>query len=119
MQSSDSVLVKSFARFDKVALGVACGSVLGLIVLLATLILVIKGGGVVGPNLALLGQFFPGYTVTASGGLVGLGYGFTTGFVLGFAFAALHNVVSMSYLLLVQFRANITGITHYIDPDRS
>jgi len=51
------------------------------------------GGTVVGPHLALLGQFFIGYDVTFRGSLIGLGWGAATGFVLGYAVSTLYNRV--------------------------
>jgi len=90
-----------FSKLDPAALGVAVGITGGLGLFLATLILVIKGGPVVGPNLQLLNEFFPGYTVTLWGSLLGLGYAFITGFVMGSAFAYLRNVtVYLSALII-------------------
>lgn len=117
--NSDAVLARSFARFDPVALGTACGTVLGLVLLLATMTLVVKGGDVVGPNLALLRQYFPGYSVTAPGALVGLGYGAASGFVLGWLGASVHNVVTAATLYVLQFKANLGTVTDTIDPDHS
>jgi hypothetical protein len=62
-----------------------------LAIFVATNWLVIKGGDVVGPHMALLGQFFIGYQVTFLGSFVGLIYGFIAGFVLGYVVAALYN----------------------------
>ena len=90
-----------FPRIDGVALGVGAGTVTGILLSLATLILVLKGGTVVGPHLALLGQFFPGYNVSARGSLLGLVYGFAAGFVGGWGFAALRNIsVLLSFAVL-------------------
>lgn len=41
---------------------------------------VLKGGDAVGARLQLLSRYFPGYSVTASGAVVGLIYGFVSGF---------------------------------------
>ena len=54
-------LAEIFPRVDGVALGTAAGAVAGALLFIATLILVVKGGSVVGPRLALLAQFLPGY----------------------------------------------------------
>ena len=62
-----------------------------LIVFVATIWLVIKGGPVVGPHLSLLGQYFIGYRVTLLGSLVGLAWGFVVGFALGFFVTATYN----------------------------
>lgn len=87
----ERVVARVWGKVDRVSLASAVGVVLGAMIFLATWILVLKGGDTIGPNLALLGQVFPGYTVTAAGSLIGLGYGFATGFVLGWFFALLRN----------------------------
>jgi hypothetical protein len=60
----------------------------------ATLWLVIKGGPNVGQNLGLLRAYFPGYTVTWAGSIVGFLYGALTGAVLGWCVASLYNALS-------------------------
>ena len=81
----------AFPKLDRVALGTAVGLTCGFSLLLATLFLVVKGGDIVGPNLALLAQYFPGYTVTATGSLIGFLYGFIAGFAGGWIMAFLRN----------------------------
>jgi hypothetical protein len=73
--------------------------------MLATLVLVAKGGDVIGPRLALLSQYFPGYTVSAAGSVVGLLYGVIVGFVGGWATAFLRNATVFVYLAASQRRA--------------
>jgi protoporphyrinogen oxidase len=85
-------LRRMFPRLDPVAFGAAVGAVAGLTLFAATLFLVLRGGAVVGPNLQLLNNFFPGYTVTPVGSLVGLAYASIAGFGLGWIFAYLRNV---------------------------
>ena len=87
----DSLVKVRMVRLNAIIQGVAAGSVLGLILFIATNWLVIKGGPVVGPNLALLGQFFVGYRVSFLGSLIGLAYGFALGFVLGYGVAVIYN----------------------------
>ena len=72
---------------------------------LATAILVAKGGTIVGPTLALLGQYLPGYTVTPAGSVLVLGYGFVVGGLLGWTFAVLRNTVLLFYIAIVRRRA--------------
>ncbi len=62
--SADELLIQALAKLDKVALGIAVGILFGFSVFAATLILVIKGGNQVGPNLGLLSQYFIGYGLT-------------------------------------------------------
>ncbi|MBI4790122.1 MAG: NAD(P)/FAD-dependent oxidoreductase [Chloroflexi bacterium] len=88
----EGALRRVFSRLDPVAFGLAIGITAGLVLLFATLALVIKDGAVVGPNLQLLNQFFPGYAVDAQGSLVGFVYALVAGFGVGWGFAYLRNV---------------------------
>jgi hypothetical protein len=106
-QTNDAVLVRSFARLHSVALGVACGVLVGAGILAATLILVLKGGNQVGRNLVLLAQYFPGYSVTWTGSLVGGAYGLSVGFVLGWLMASLRNLVLAAYLHCMKLWSNL------------
>jgi hypothetical protein len=80
-------------RLDAVAQAISLGVLVGLGIFVATNWLVLKGGPVVGPNLALLAQFCPGYRVTFLGSFVGFAYGFVYGGLAGFAVSALYNRV--------------------------
>ena len=71
--------------------GIATGIVLGLSVFVATNWLVLRGGAVVGPHLALLAQFLVGYRVSFLGSLIGFAYGFVLGFLVGYAVAWIYN----------------------------
>jgi hypothetical protein len=85
------ILQRAFARLDPVALGAATGIVCGAGLALATAVLVFRGGVIVGPRLALLAQFFPGFAVTWPGALAGFAYGAVAGFVIGWGTAQLRN----------------------------
>ena len=87
----EKIVMTRLVRLSAIVYGVVFGLVLGSGVLVATLWLVIRGGPVVGPNLALLGQFFLGYTVTYWGSVIGFAYGFATGFAIGFSIASIYN----------------------------
>ena len=89
----DGALRRSLAKLDRVAYGVAIGTVAGLGLFGATLWLLIAGGPDVGANLRLVSQFFPGYSVTPIGAGIGLVYAFVTGFVLGWTYALLRNAL--------------------------
>ena len=114
-QGTERFIIEAFAKLDRTALGVAVGTLCGLGVFLATIFLVIKGGEVVGPNLALLGQFFFGYTVTLTGAFIGLVYGFVVGFILGWLIGFLRNSLVSAYLLTLKTRANLTSSLDSID----
>jgi protoporphyrinogen oxidase len=91
---------EAFPRLDRFALGVAVSLTSGLCLLLATLILVAKGGEVVGPRLGLLSQYFPGYTVTVEGSMVGALYGLLAGFLAGWSMAFLRNAIVFTYMVM-------------------
>jgi len=81
-------------RLEAVVQGVAWGLVAGLALFLATNVLVLKGGRVVGPHLSLLRQFFVGYEVTFVGSLIGFAYAFACGFVAGYLVSLVYNRVA-------------------------
>lgn len=87
----DKIVKTRLARLNAVVSGMVTGVIFGLLIFVATNWLLLKGGDPVGPHLALLGQFFLGYTVSFGGSLLGLLYGFVTGFALGYAVAFLYN----------------------------
>ena len=78
-------------RLDAIAQGITMGILLGLMVFVATNWLVLKGGPVVGPNLALLSQFFLGYRVTFLGSFVGFAWGFFYGGLAGYLVSTIYN----------------------------
>ncbi len=105
----------AFAPLHRVALGVAAGTVYGGIMFLLTEILVLKGGYPLGPNLALLGEFFFGYSVSFVGGFVGLAWGFAVGFVLGWGFAVAHNLAIWIWLLVIRSQAEMEQYGDFLD----
>lgn len=87
---TDAIIRVSFARFDIGALATATGVVTGSLLWLATVVLLVKGappGTPVGPHLSELARFLPGYTVSWTGGAIGLCYGFVLGSAMGAALA--------------------------------
>lgn len=110
-----AVIEASFARLDPVAAGAAVGVVSGVALLVATAILLLKGGPVVGPNLQLLGQYFPGFDVTWNGMLLGLIEGGAGGFVLGYLVAWLRNRVMKMYAALARRRAEADARRDLLD----
>ncbi len=87
-----AVLVRVL-RINAVIQGIVTGLLLGVLVFASTNWLILKGGDTVGPHLALLGQFFIGYSVTFVGSLIGFGYGFVCGFAIGYFVAKTYNWV--------------------------
>jgi hypothetical protein len=102
----------AFARFDIVALAIAMGCDCAFSLWAASVILLVKGappGISVGPHLALLTNFLPGFSVSWSGSFVGLLYGFLIGVVLGGLIGLVWNVVHHIYLVLFVTRRHFAG----------
>src|SRR6266404_4717874 len=87
----ERVVMTRLMRLNATIHGVITGALFGLGVFLATNWLIVKGGPIVGPHLALLGQFFIGYRVTFVGSLIGFAYGFVLGFCVGCGVASAYN----------------------------
>lgn len=113
--TADELIVRSLAKLDSVALGISIGTLLGLIIFLATNILIFKGGDQIGPNLSLLNQYFIGYAVTFSGSFIGLLYGFIAGFIFGWLIAFLRNFSVAIYLNLFKIKGRISAVNDFID----
>ena len=75
-------------ELKKTAFGLATGLVWGGGLFVATLWVMMFGGG---GHLQLLGRFYLGYHVSVLGAFVGLAYGFVDGFIGGFLVAWLYN----------------------------
>ena len=108
-------LLLAFAPLHRMALGVASGTVMGGLIFAATLYLVVKGGYPVGPNLALLGEFMYGYTVTLAGALIGFIWGFGIGFFIGWMFAVAHNVAIWLWLIVIRSQAEMDQYGDFLD----
>ena len=87
----EGVLLTRLLRLNATLQGVVTGIVTGLAIFIATNWLILKGGDVVGPHLALLDQFFIGYRVTFVGSLIGAAYGFICGFLGGYFVSRIYN----------------------------
>ncbi len=110
-----AAVVLVLAHLDPRAFGVALGIATGLCLWVATVILVLRGGEVVGPNLVLLSQYFPGYRVTFGGSFIGFLYASAVGFILGYAFARTRNFLVHSYLIYVRRRAEQEVLSDLLD----
>jgi hypothetical protein len=112
---SERIIVQSLAKLDGTALGVALGLLGGLLIFAATNFLVFKGGEVIGPNLGLLAQFFPGYEVSIAGSLIGGFYGLISGFVVGWLIAFLRNTAVAIYIHILKLKSSMSAVGDYID----
>jgi hypothetical protein len=90
-EDETEALHQALARINGRAWGIAFGLVLGIGLFFATNILVLRGGENVGAHLNLLGIFFPGYSVTFVGSLIGFVYAFVGGYALGRLIGGVYN----------------------------
>jgi hypothetical protein len=90
---SELILERAVLRLNANILGLVLGIIAGLIVFVITNFLILKGGAVVGPHLALLRNFFPYYSVTFLGSIVGFVWGLVFGYIAGFIVGSLYNLV--------------------------
>jgi hypothetical protein len=104
-------VIITFGRLDPKALGSAISLVFGTVLFLATIVLVLRSGPIVGPTLSLLSQYFPGYSVTWRGAILGLFYGALCGFLFGYGFAQLRNSIAHLFLLFIKRRAERATIS--------
>ena len=98
----DEVIEKVFAKLDPLAMGTAIGTVSGLLLFLATGILLLKGGPVIGPTLSLLSNYLFHYEVSWSGALWGFLDAGLGGFALGYIIATMRNWGMSAYAYLIK-----------------
>lgn len=84
-------ITRAVARINGVLTGIILGLLAGAGLFVATVWLWLKGGPNPGFHLALLDQYFPGYTVSLLGGFIGFAYAFAVGFVSGLLIGAVYN----------------------------
>lgn len=84
----------AIARLRAGVMAIVFGMVCGLGLFLATAWLLVRGGPNVGPTLGLLRHYFPGYSVTWPGSLIGLAYGTLVGAIGGGLVAWLYNRIA-------------------------
>ena len=94
MLREEEQIAKAVVELNAKLLGIVFGTLLGTGLFLVTIFLVVKGGENVGQHLELLSQFFPGYSVTYTGSLIGFAYAFAVGMVIGSVLGAVYNKVA-------------------------
>ena len=106
------VLAWAFARLDVTAFAAANAAMAALALFVVTAALVAKGappGVPIGPHLAALAAWFPGYTVTYAGAFVGAAYAAAVGAVAGAIVAALWTFAHALLLGVIRMRANLAS----------
>lgn len=87
----EELLRQAVARLRAGVLAVVFALVAGTGLFLATAWLLLRGGEPVGPHLALLGHYFPGYQVTWPGAFLGFAYAAAAGAAVGAAVGWIYN----------------------------
>ena len=89
--ASSSTVQASVLRLNARAWGISTGLLFGGGLFLATIFLVLRGGPNVGQHLSMLRVFFPGYSVTWTGAVIGFIYAFVLGYGLGRIIGSVYN----------------------------
>ncbi|MGE0355053.1 MAG: hypothetical protein AB7I33_16535 [Gemmatimonadales bacterium] len=116
-QSNDTLppaLALAFAPLHKRAFGMAVGLALGLTLMLATVVVLIRRPPE-GVGLALLSQYFKGYSVSWPGAFIGLGWGFLVGFVGGWFVAFCRNLVIAASVFWIRARSELAQTRDFLD----
>jgi hypothetical protein len=92
--SEEQIVLRSIARLRAGIMAIVVGMLCGTALLVATVWLLIRGGENVGQHLVLLSNFFPGYSVTWGGALVGFVWAAAVGAVVGWTTAWIYNWVA-------------------------
>ena len=103
-----------FAPIDKRAFGAAIGVVCALAVFLLTAAHLALDPAR-SPDLSLLAQYFPGYTVSYSGAFVGAAWAFVSGFCGGWFTAFVRNLVLAVSLFFLRSRAELQQSRDFLD----
>jgi hypothetical protein len=107
-------LAEALAPIDRRAFGVALGTVCGLGAFLLTVAGLLRSPGP-GPNLELLGQYFPGYSLSPVGALVGLVWAFAYGFCAGWFLALVRNLGISAWIFIVRGRHELAKTRDFLD----
>jgi hypothetical protein len=102
-----------FAPVDKRAFGFAIGAAGAVSVAGITILDLVVPEPWAG--LALLGQYFAGYTLSWSGALVGAAWGFGVGFCAGWLLAFVRNLTLALSLFMLRTRAELDEASDFLD----
>lgn len=106
-------LALAFAPLHKAAFGAAIGTASGLLLFLLTAISLLRP--IDHGFLGLLGSYFPGYTVSWTGALLGGVWAGFVGFVFGWFAAFCRNLVVAVSLFIIRNRAERDQTRDFLD----
>jgi hypothetical protein len=102
-----------FAPVDKRAFGAAIGVALAMTIAGVTLLDLVARDRWEG--LALLAQYFPGYTVSLTGAVAGAAWGMAVGFVAGWLLAFVRNLTLALSLFMIRGKAELEEASDFLD----
>jgi hypothetical protein len=104
----------AFAPLHKRAFGIAIGVATGFTILLLTAVYLVRTPEQ-GVGLALLAQYFKGYSVSWPGALVGFFWGFVVGFVGGWFLAFCRNLVIAASIFIIRAKSELSQTRDFLD----
>lgn len=107
-------LALAFAPLHKRAFGMAVGTATGLGGFLLTAVYLVRAPQP-GFRLALLAEYFYGYTVSWPGAFAALAWGFVAGFTAGWFAAFCRNLVIAVSLFVSRTRAELSATRDFLD----
>ena len=111
-QRPRAILAWAFARIDVIAFSLANAVAFALVLFGLTVAITWKGappGVPVGPHLAHLALYFPGYSVDHRGAFIGAAYAGALGALSGLVLAVLWNFAHALLLGVIRVRANLSA----------
>jgi hypothetical protein len=106
----------AFAPIHKRAFGIATGLAAGLGLFTLTIVDLVTRGDRGDPwSLGLLSEYFAGYSVSVPGAIIGLLWGFGTGFVMGWFVAFCRNLVVAASIFWLRTRAELSANRDFLD----
>lgn len=113
-QELEPELALAFAPLHKRCLGLAIGAALSVLIFAATAIHLVNQPDDPYP-LVLLQQYFVGYSVSWAGAGIGALWAFWLGFVLGWTFAFIRNLVLAATVVVFRARAELEQTRGFLD----
>ena len=106
-------LLLAFAPLHKRAFGMAVGLTFAVLVFLVTVLAILKPGAPF--FVPLLAQYFPGYSVSWTGALIGFAWAFVAFFVAGWFTAFVRNFIMAVNLFIGRARAELEATYDFLD----
>ena len=104
-----------FIPIDKRAFGAAIGAANAVLVAAVTIAVVAGGDVDMKKGLALLANYFSGYSVSVMGAFIGALWAFAVGFVTGWLIAFTRNLSLAVSLFLIRSRAELDETSDFLD----